>query len=135
MKKLMICLFVLFWLSGASSVFAGEQLANVVWNTNVFAGYDSNNGNALFANKIDLDIGLTDYYYTVNGVLMMTNNKWLPCTGTGYTTSENTVFLGLTCGTSNVSLNVNNNTLNGTISLINDNMSIDSGYVTLQGVY
>ena len=136
MKKFAVCFLMMFCLLGVSNAFAGDHLANVIWTTNnLVVGYDStNNGAYVYASSFDLDVGTTDYYYTVNGVINNTQGGKQACTGTCYYNQAGQVSLDLQCGTSQIVL-VLDEALNGQAHVIdyNDNY-IDSGPIYIHSV-
>lgn len=134
MKKLSITIAVLFCLTGTTSAFAGGHLVNAIWTTNVYMGNAGYSG--LYANAFNLDIGIADSFYTLNGIAELTNGNAIPCTGTGYYTVAGTYAFGMSCGTMSAQLTLNGQTLNGTVKVLSDsNPNLGNGYLTLYGVY
>jgi len=130
-KSLLVLSFVVFLLIGPSSAFAGRYLTTLSWDTNIFMGYNA--GEALYADSLRFDVGVGSDYYTFNGIITLNHNtRAFACTGTGYLSLLGMIEVGLTCGTSTVMLTLNNQTLNGTISVIRDEVEIDSGLVYLR---
>lgn len=138
MKKLAVCFLVMFCLLGLSNAFAGTHLANIVWTTSatLVVGYDSaNNGSYVYADSFDLDIGATDYYYTVNGIVTSTQGQRQACTGTGFIDQFGQINLDMQCGTSQVVFVLDGNG-NGTANVIDYNdIYIDWAPISLYGIY
>ena len=132
MKKFAVCFLLMFCLLGVPNAFAGDHLANVIWTTsNLLVGYDStNNGAYVYASSFDLDVGSTNYYYTVNGVVSDSQGRKQACTGTGYYDQAGQLSLDLQCGTSQIVL-VLDGDLNGQAHVID----YDDNYIDSEPIY
>lgn len=133
MKRIIFTLVISLCLMGTSTVFAGDNLANVVWNTNVYLGNEA--GTNYFAQQLDLDIGLTKYYLTVNGAVSVNIGGSIPCTGTGFITASNDYFLGMQCGILTINTFIDGQNFHGTIDVYQGDIDISTGNLTYVGMY
>jgi hypothetical protein len=133
MKRTILCLMIGLSLMGTSTAIAGDNLANVVWNSSVYLGNEG--GTSYFAQQLDLDIGLTKYYLTVNGTVTVNIGGSIPCTGTGFTTASNDFFLGMQCGILTINAYIDGQNLNGIIDVYQGDTDISTGDMTFVGMY
>lgn len=133
MKKIIICLVIGLCLAGTPAAFAGENLVNVVWETDVYLGTEG--GSDYYAQLLDLDIGLTKYYLTVNGAITVDIGGSIPCTGTGFTTAADDYFLGMQCGVLTINALIDGQNLDGTIDVYLGDTDISFGTLTFDGMY
>lgn len=133
MKRIIFTLVISLCLLGTSTAFAGDNLANFVWNTNVYLGNEG--GASYFADQLDLDIGLTKYYLTVNGSVTVNIGGSIPCAGTGFITASDDYFLGMQCGILTINTFIDGQTLNGDIDVYQGDIDISTGSLTYVGMY
>lgn len=135
MKRKILCLMIGLSLMGTSTAIAGEHLVNVVWNMNQPVYLGNEGGTNYYAEQLDLDIGLTRFFLTVNGVINRNIHGSIACTGTGFTNALDDYFLGMQCGYLSIDAYINGQTLNGTIDVYQGNTKISTGNLTYVGIY
>ena len=134
MKKTFLALLVSSVFLTPNTAIAGEHLAGLTWTTNnlLIVGLE---GEALYAQRFDLDIGMTKEFYTVNGSLDFTgiSSGSMPCTGSGYESYQGSTWIGMNCGSNAITIILTNG-LSGMVYVSNYDGLMDSGSLNYSSI-